>query len=244
MSSSPPGTLVTNLPARFRIKTSTGKYLTNKLWSSTAGAPTLSLDQTAPIVNFSIIAAGLYSLPANYVALKDADVSASNSGHYKSTDSTNYVSRGTFWSSAQGGGPGWAWQFYKQSDGTFIILNDKNGVNNYFFKPSSSDWPLVTPDLASATKFTIEDASTPAAPAPKPKAPAPTPIAVVPTPASEKGGISWRVWVLISCSILILAVVGFMMMKKPSNVNVAPIAPPIAPPVAPPVAKPNLANLI
>jgi hypothetical protein len=101
MSTSPPGTLVTNLPARFRIKTPTGKYLTNKLRSSTAGAPTLSLNQASPIVNFSIIAAGLYSLPANYVALKDADVSASDRGHYNNSGS--YVSRGTFWSSTQGG---------------------------------------------------------------------------------------------------------------------------------------------
>ena len=247
----PPGTRTTTLPARFRIKTPTGKYLRNKLWSSTASNPTLSLDQTATIVNFSVITSGLYSLPANYVALKDADVSASNSGHYNSTTSTNYVGRGTFWSSAQGGGPGWAWQFYRQSDGTFIIVNNKNGVNNYLFELSSSDWPQVTTNLASATKFTIEDASTPAAPAPTPRAPAPTPrapaptpAALAPTPAPEKGGVSWWVWVLVSCLILILVGIGFMMMKKPSNVNVAPIAPPIAPPVAPPVAKPNLANLI
>ena len=178
MSTSPPGTLVTNLPARFRIKTPTGKYLTNKLWSSTAGTPTLSLNQAAPVINFSIIAAGLYSLPANYVALKDADVSASNSGHYH--NSSSYVSRGTFWSSAQGGGPGWAWQFYKQSDGTFIIINNKDGVNNYLFEPSfTTDWPQVTTNLASATKFTVEDSTTSVSTTPSGT---PSPVAMAPTP--------------------------------------------------------------
>jgi hypothetical protein len=207
MSSSPPGALAQTLPARFRIKTPQGQYLTNKLWSSISGAPTLSLDQTAPVVNFSIVASGLYSLPANYVALKDADVSASNSGHYKS--SSSYVSRGTFWSSAQGGGEGWAWQFYQQSDGTFIILNNKNGVNNYFFKPSlTTDWPQVTTDLASATKFTIEDSTTPVStPAPE------TPPAPAPSPASGNNNTQMIVGSLIGFLFLCICIIVAVMMS-------------------------------
>lgn len=172
----PTGTRTTSLPNRFKIKTSSGKYITNKS-VTTSSSPMLSLNQTAPKVNFTIVTSGLYQLPTNYVALKDADVSASNSGHYH--NSVNYISRGTFWSSAQGGGNGWAWQFYRQSDGKYIILNNKDGVNNYLYEPSfTTDWFQVTPNLSYATRFIIEDPSV------LQPSTAPSPIAITPLPTT------------------------------------------------------------